>query len=134
MPRPCHPPSTVLCLPSLRTLGAAGRQRDLIPPCAPRALPQGRGWGIQDLRGEAKTWVPISLCLATQPYWLPAPGDPPVGPGGPRLEGGIPSGWARKRPADLCTQLVSVGLGGSSWLRSKGRKTECGADVAGSTQ
>lgn len=35
--RLCHPPFTVIFFPSLRTLGAAGRQGGLIPPNAPRA-------------------------------------------------------------------------------------------------
>lgn len=42
-----------------------------------RSGPSNREGGgvIQDLKGEAKTWVSISLCPATQPYWLPALGD-----------------------------------------------------------
>lgn len=44
--RLCHPPFTVIFFPSLRTMGAAGRQGGLIPPNAPRA--QAR----VDWRGE----------------------------------------------------------------------------------
>lgn len=65
---------------------------------------------MQNLRREAKTCVPISLCAATQPYWFPALGDSSVGLCDPKLEGRVHSGPARKRPAYPGTQLVRMGL------------------------
>lgn len=77
---------------------------------------------MQDLRGEAKTCVPISLCAVTQPYWLPALRDSSVGPCDHRLEGRVPSGPARKRPAYPSTQLVRMGLEAHPGLDPKGEK------------
>lgn len=67
---------------------------------------------MQDLRGEAKTCVPISLCPVTRPYWLPVLGDPSDGPCGLRLEGGTRGGTLRagKNEAYPSTQLVKMGL------------------------
>lgn len=72
------------------------------------------GRGIQDLRGEAKTWVPNSHCPASQGYQLPALS----GPCGPdRREG-------KKEP---CLSAHAAGEGGSGcspMVRAKGSKTE----------
>lgn len=66
---------------------------------------------MQDLRGEAKTCVPISLCPVARPYWLPVLGDSSDGPCGFRLEGGGSTLRAGKKEAYPSTQLVRMGLG-----------------------
>lgn len=79
---------------------------------------------MQDLRGEAKTCVPISLCPVTRPYWLPVLGDPSDGPCGLRLEAGRRVGYPQGRQERGVSKhpVEEDGSGGSSRVSSKGRK------------